>query len=363
MTISNEAKIGIFATLTIIAAFLGYNFLKGKSILNKSVTLYTDIPDAKQLPRSAPIFFRGVEVGNVQDLFFKADGKKNVTLALNFKQNPGIPKNAVAQLFSNGVLGGTAVELLFDHTCEGGDCADNGDYLKGVVQGKLEGYIGKPTDLAPYMDTVATGLTRLIDALNNNLKQPDNEVGKSLRDIQVTLANMRKATASLSQLMSASSGTLTGTFKNMESITGNLNANNDQISKMLSNFNDVSGKANTIDFSKINTATEGVGQSVDELKKTLSATQNSLNELTQSIKKINSGQGTIGQFATNDSVYQNLNMTLLQTQALMQDVRLNPKRYINLNPFRKYKTYQVPAQDPLLDTLQRRFNSMQKIKN
>jgi phospholipid/cholesterol/gamma-HCH transport system substrate-binding protein len=363
MTISNEARIGIFATLTIIAAFLGYNFLKGKSILNKSVTLYTDIPDAKQLPRSAPIFFRGVEVGNVQDLFFKADGKKNVTLALSFKQNPGIPKDAVAMLFSNGVLGGTAVELLFDQTCEGGNCADNGDYLKGIVQGKLEGYIGKPTDLAPYMDTVATGLTRLIDALSNNLKQPDNEVGKSLRDIQLTLANLRQATASLSQLMAASSGTLTGTLKNVESITSNLNNNNEKITSMLGNLKDVTGKANTVDFSKINTATDGIGQSVDELKKTLTATQNSLNELTISIKKINSGQGTVGQFATNDSVYQNLNMTLLHTQALMQDVRLNPKRYINLNPFRKYKTYQTPTQDPLLDTLQLRYNAMQKIKN
>jgi phospholipid/cholesterol/gamma-HCH transport system substrate-binding protein len=363
MKISNEAKIGIFATLTIIAAFLGYNFLKGKSVLSKSITLYTDIPDAKQLPRSAPIFFRGVEVGNVQDLFFKTDGKKNVTLALNFKQNPGIPKNATAMLFANGVLGGTAVELLFDHMCENGDCAENGDYIKGSVQGKLEGYIGKPKDIAPYMDTMVVGITKLIDALSDNLKKPDNEVGKSLRDIQVTLVNMRQATASLSQLMAASSGTLKGTLQNVESITGNLNANNDKVSKMLSNFSDVSGKANTLDFSKINAATEGVGQSVDELKKTLTATQNSLAELTNTIKKINSGQGTVGQLATNDSVYTSLNLTLLHTQALMQDLRLNPKRYINLNPFKKYKTYQVPSQDPLLDTLQRRFNSIQKIKN
>jgi phospholipid/cholesterol/gamma-HCH transport system substrate-binding protein len=149
-------------------------------------------------------------------------------------------------------------------------------------------------------------------------------------------------------------------LKNVESITGNLNANNDKVSKMLSNFNDVSTKANTVDFSKINAATDGVGQSVEELKKTLTATQNSLNELTTTIKKINSGSGTIGQFATNDSVYHSLNLTLLHTQALMQDLRLNPKRYINLNPFKKYKTYQVPSQDPLLDTLQKRFNTLQR---
>ena len=362
MKISNEAKIGIFATLTIIAVFFGYNFLKGKSVLSKSITIYTDIADVKQLPRSAPIFYRGVEVGNVQDLFFKPDGKKNVTIALNFKQNPGIPKDAVAVLFNNGILGGTAIELVFENACHTGDCAQNGDYINSIIQGKLEGFIGKPSDIDPYMQKITNGMDVIFDTLSDRLSQPDNEVGKSLRDVQATLANLRQTTLVLSQLMAASSGTLKGTLGNVESITSNLKANNDKISTMLSNVNDLTGKANNLDFSKINKATEGVGESIDELKKTLNATQGSLSELTNTFKKINGGEGTVGQLATNDSVYQNLNMTLLQTQALMQDLRLNPKRYINFNPFRKYKTYQVPSQDPLLDTLQKRFNMMQKKK-
>ena len=230
----------------------------------------------------------------------------------------------------------------------------------GMTRGALEGMIGTPADMDPYIDKASKGIYTLMDTLKMSLQDPNNEVGKSLRDIQMTLLSLRQTTAVLNQVMAASAGSLNGTMKNVESITSNLKTNNEKITTMLSNINDVTGKANTIDFSKINKATEGVGQSIDELKKTLAETQSSLNQLTSTFKSVNAGEGTLGQLAKNDSVYHSLNRTLIQTQALMQDVRLNPKRYINLNPFRKYKQYVVPSKDPLLDTMQMRYNSLQK---
>ena len=367
MKLSNEAKIGILATITILLSVWGYKFLKGQDMLDRTLTIYADYDNAQQINKSAIVYFRGVQIGTVKEILFLPEKKTKATLVLSIKQNPGIPKNAEAILFSAGVLDGKAINLSFDKICNGGDCVQSGDYITGRTMGLLESMIGNPKDMDAYVSKMTGGLNTVFDTLNHALKQPDNEVGKSLRDIQATLVNLRATTLMLSKIMAASAGSLNGTMKNMEGITSNLNANNDKINQMLSNLSDVSSNAKTLDFAKINHATEGVDKGVDELKKTLSETSKALtettktlSELTQTFKNVNSGSGTIGQFATNDSVYHSLNMTLLQTQSLMQDLRLNPKRYVNFNPFRKYKPYVVPSKDPLLDTLQHRYNANQK---
>jgi phospholipid/cholesterol/gamma-HCH transport system substrate-binding protein len=357
---SNETRIGIFATIAIALAIWGYKFLKGEGVIDRSLKLYTKVKDAKQINKSSPIYFRGIQIGVVKDFIFDPADLEHVTLVLQFKQNPGIPKNARAVLFSNGALGGEAMMLEFSQTCTGGDCAVHEDYIRGDAKSVLETYLGKPEEMDAYLDKATKSLNSVFDTLSGSLKNPDNEVGKSMRDIQATLINLRQTTAALNKMMAASSGSLNATMQNMQSITDNLKANNDKIGTMLTNVNDVTSKATTIDFSKINKASDGIGQSIEELKKTLTETQNSLTQVSNTFKKVNGGEGTIGQFATNDSVYHSLNLTLMQTQALMQDVRLNPKRYINLNPFRKHKDYKVPSQDPMMDTLQKRFNNTQK---
>lgn len=358
--ISNETRIGIFATIAIALAIWGYKFLKGEGVIDRSLTLYTKVKDAKQINKSSPIFFRGIQIGVVKDFIFDPKDAAHVTLILQFKQNPGIPKNARAVLFANGALGGEAMSLEFTNACTGEDCAVSEDFLKGETSSPLEAFLGKPEDMDVYLDKATKSLNSVFDTLSGSLKNPDNEVGKSLRDIQATLISLRQTTAALSKLMAVSSGTLNATMQNIESITGNLKANNDKIGTLLNNVNDVTSKATSLDFSKINKASDGASESIEALKKTLAETQLSLNQLSTTFKNVNAGSGTIGQFATNDSVYHSLNMTLMHTQALMQDVRLNPKRYINLNPFKKYKEYKVPTQDPLMDSLQKRYNGMQK---
>ncbi len=367
MKISNEARIGILATITVLVSIWGYKFLKGQDILDRTLTIYADFYDAQQINKSSPVFFRGVNIGTIKEIVFRPDNGTKATLVLSIKQNPGIPKNAEAVLFSAGVLDGKAINLVFEKTCVGGDCVQSGDFLKGRTMGALESMIGGPKDMDPYIAKMSVGMNMIFDTLSNSLQKPDNEVGRSLRDIQTTLANLRATTILLNKMMAASAGSLTGTMKNVEGITSNLKGNNDKINSLLNNVNDITSKANTLDFSKMNRVTEGVDKSVDELKKTLSETSRALSEttktlteLTTTFKNVNSGSGTLGQFATNDSVYHSLNQTLVQTQSLMQDLRLNPKRYVNLNPFRKYKPYVVPSKDPLLDTLQMRYNANQK---
>ena len=362
MTISKEARIGILATLAIIAVIWGYKFLKGEAIFDRSLTVNAQFDDVAQITKSSIVYFHGVAVGTVKDIVFRGPLGVQPTLIINIKQNPGIPKNAVAQLFSNGVLAGKAVNLRFDKLCSGADCAQNQDYIRGETLGALESMLGKPAELDPYVNKLTNGLISVYDTLKADIRDPDNEMGKSLRDIQATIISLRKTTAALDQMMTASSSSLNATMTNVSSITGNLKANNERISSLLTNVNDVTTKANTLNFAKMNDVTDGVNKNLEQLKTTLQETQNTVKGINSTLAKVQNGDGTVGQLVTNDSVYINLNSTLLHTNALMQDIRLNPKRYINLNPFRKYKNYVLPANDPLLDSLKRQsqFNKTQR---
>ena len=58
-----------------------------------------------------------------------------------------------------------------------------------------------------------------------------------------------------------------------------------------------------------------------------------INNLKAISEKINSGQGTIGQLLTNDSLYFQLEKSTSNLNKLLEDLRLNPKRYVKFSLF------------------------------
>ena len=65
------------------------------------------------------------------------------------------------------------------------------------------------------------------------------------------------------------------------------------------------------------------------------------------LAKIESGEGTLGKLVNNDELYKNLTEASKELDLLLQDFRLNPKRYVNVSVFgKKQKEYEVPEADP-----------------
>ncbi|MFB0903006.1 MAG: MCE family protein, partial [Nonlabens sp.] len=56
-----------------------------------------------------------------------------------------------------------------------------------------------------------------------------------------------------------------------------------------------------------------------------------------------SGKGSLGKLMTDDSLYENLERTTRQAEMLMQDIKLNPKRYVHFSVFgKKPSSYDQP---------------------
>jgi phospholipid/cholesterol/gamma-HCH transport system substrate-binding protein len=76
---------------------------------------------------------------------------------------------------------------------------------------------------------------------------------------------------------------------------------------------------------------------VTNLEKTLSNVDKIMND-------VQSGKGSLGKMVKDDALYNNLEKTSKELELLLQDLRLNPTRYVNVSLFgKKNKPYKAPT--------------------
>jgi phospholipid/cholesterol/gamma-HCH transport system substrate-binding protein len=71
---------------------------------------------------------------------------------------------------------------------------------------------------------------------------------------------------------------------------------------------------------------------VDAVIKNLQTATNNLNQLTT---KFNSKEGTLGMLVNDKALYNNLTNSVRSLNILLDDLRVNPKRYVSISVFGK----------------------------
>ena len=85
-----------------------------------------------------------------------------------------------------------------------------------------------------------------------------------------------------------------------------------------------------------------------DLDKTLKTVNETLASLKSTIAKANSNDGTIGMLLNDKKMYNNLTSTVNSLNLLLQDLRLSPKRYVNVSVFGK-KNKSEPLMKPMAE--------------
>jgi phospholipid/cholesterol/gamma-HCH transport system substrate-binding protein len=344
---SNETKVGILAVLTIAISIWGYMFLKGRNILSREKVIYTEFDNVKKLEESSPVLLNGFQVGVVSSITMKDDDAHKVLVAMTLKRDIKVPKNAVAALVSDNVMGGPSLQLFFDKPCTGPDCVESGDYLKGITRGFLNS-MATPDEIELYLNKVKNNIGPIMDSLDYSLRSSDSEVGKTLRDVQKTVANLQATTLALNKLMVASAVGISGTVKHLEGITANLEASNAEIKATLSNANAFSAQLKGLELNK---TVGGANDAMASVKTTLTSTDKAINDLNAIIAKIKAGEGTLGVLLNDDKTAKQLSEVLLSVDRLSKDLTLHPKRYRALL-WGKERPYTPLKEDPQAVKLQ-----------
>jgi phospholipid/cholesterol/gamma-HCH transport system substrate-binding protein len=156
---------------------------------------------------------------------------------------------------------------------------------------------------------------------------------KTKDNIKGIVENLNNSTASLQKLLNTENGALAKTLDNANSFTGNLKNNNDKINHVMANL-----ETTTTNLSKL------------DLQKTLNNLDVTVNDLKSVIGKVNSDTGTLGKLINNDHLYNNLTSTSNKINLLLDDVRVHPKRYINISLIGR-KDRSTPLMVPLPDSI------------
>lgn len=315
MKYTKEVKTALLALVAILLFIFGYSFLKGKNWFQSSRTFYAVYNDVEGLTPSSPVTINGLEVGNVTNIgFLDTSGKLVVTFTVD-NEFP-FSENSVAQIYGGGLIGGKSIGILPEY--EKGNIAESGDTLDSAIEeGLLELVNERLTPLQEKVEKVIVSTDSLVNAFNQILNEKTRrDLKNSIEDLSVTMASLKNTAQSADNILSENSPKLNRTFTNLDEMSANLN-----------NFSDTIAK---VDLKKM----------TDDLETAVANFQ----EVTE---KFNNGDGTAAKLINDPSVYNNLEKATNQLDALIQDVKLNPKRYVHFSIFGKNPGPYSPPNDSL----------------
>lgn len=316
MKISKELKVGIVVAIAIALFIYGFNFLKGADIFNNQTRIYAVYPKIDGLIEANPLMVNGYKVGQVQKIsLLRRDTSYQVLVTFLLSEDVQIPKGSVAKIISSDILGTKAVSVEFSKSTE---MAVDGDTLQSAAEEDLKSSVNK--QIAP-LKAKAENLISSIDSvmqvvqqvLNANVRQ---NLITSFESIKNTIITLEHTTVRVDTLVTKEQYAIAAIINKLNSITSNIEKNNDKITNIITNFSNIS---------------DSIAKS--NIKQTIENTNLALLQANTVLTQINSGQGTVGKLIKNDSLYNNLNKTAEDLDKLMKDLRINPERYVHISVF------------------------------
>ncbi len=315
MKLSRELKTGIIVIGGILLFIMGFSFLKSTPLFDNSKTFYAIYPNVGGLQSGTSVSINGFNVGKVNDIKF-LDDKGNLLVTFTVGNDFKFSKNSIVELYDTGIIGGKGLQIkpVFDEA----GLAQSGDTLRtetrpgitDLAQQKLTPLVRKFESAISDADSVLVNVNSVLDT---KTKKDLKEVIGGLSDL---IASLNRSAVSLNSVLDTNRDKLDNSFRNFDVLT--------------TNFAKLSDSLNAA----------GLGRTLASLESTMA----SLDKVTQ---KIENGDGTLGLLMTDKELYTNLNNATLELDLLLQDLRLNPKRYVNVSVFgKKQKEYTLPEDDP-----------------
>ncbi len=304
---TNQAKVGIFSTASIIIFILGFYFLKGTNLFVRKNVYYAVYDRVDGLYKSNMVDVNGFPVGRVGDM------KRNpltgkIVVELDLDKDIQIPKSdsTYASLISTDFLGSKKVRLVFGHSTtfyEDGDTINTffKQDLTEQIGAQIDPIMGDVRHMLPSLDTTITGIKYLFDQ-------------KNPKGIYVTLDGVNKAIASINVILAQNQETLKLTLNNLESITKNIEKNNGAITAILKNAQNV---------------TDSLQQA--NLKQMVANLNDAIDQLNTVLEDVNAGKGTLGKIVKKDELYSKVDSAVTNLNVLLKDVKQRPYRYITIN--------------------------------
>ncbi len=315
MKLSNELKVGALTAIAITVLILGFSFLKGVNLFTKTQKLYVLLEDASSVSPASPVAMFGIRIGKVMEVRQERNDNFNVIFNLSINKDVKVPKGSSVEIVELDLLGTKELRVTPGNSTS---YLENGDTIVGVVKGGMMAVLEEQLDekLGPLVKS-AEPLLSSIDTLVNNVNGTLLENGSlesMLASLSRTLDNFEKISKNVDQLVANQDENIEEIIENANTLFATISNNSNKIDSIFTNFTTLSSKLSKLEFDAL---LENANTALDEIKKLMA--------------NLNESDGTLGKLLNEDGIYTVLDSTLNSLNALLVDVKANPKRYVSLS--------------------------------
>jgi phospholipid/cholesterol/gamma-HCH transport system substrate-binding protein len=279
---SFQKEVGLGAmVLVAVAAFIaGTLWLRGKTLGRDDV--YVVYRDVNTLKDASPVRISGALVGRVDGVRYVTPG--HVVVGLKFSHSIPVTSNATAAITAVGMLGDQMVVFNPGN----GTPVPRGDTIQGTV---APGLFDKAADLANKADETMSRLDAMLDT-------------QLVVDLRHTLESTQRLMTYLADRTNGPTAQLTPTMLALQHTSA-------QLDSTLAAVHPAALQA------RLDSTMQSAGNAADRLA-AMTARADSL------IARIQHGDGTLGKFISDTSLYTDLRHTMQAMTDLLTEIKKNP---------------------------------------
>ena len=231
-------------------------------------------------------------MGNVSSIEYNFNESNIVTLTVSLNQGLRLPEGSYAQIH-NKLMGGSTICIVMG---KGEGTIAPGSTLKGVLEAGAMGEVG---NMVPQIEAMLPKVDSMLTSLNTILANP--AINNTLNNLETLTAQLNTTSAQLDKLVSNDIPTAL-----------------DKVIKIEDDLLKVSSQLSEVDYAGM-----------------IATLETSLNNIQQITTALNEGNGTVGMLLNDTTLYTKLNETCEAANALLEDLKQNPKRYVHFSVFGK----------------------------
>ncbi len=315
MKSKKELLIGLISIIGIVGLVVGFYFLKGQEIWKSRYVYYSSYKNTEGLNTGRPVNLNGLQVGIVTDVSFQINdiSKVLVEFELNDPVMKKIPMGSKVVLNSD-LLSGAYLDIVWNDSTE---YYQLGDTIPSSVSLALEDQINerllplekKTNELISTADSAIKTIEAIFSRNTDNLDQ-------SFDGIRNAINNFESVSLRVDTLIKAEKYKISKILENVESITGNLKQNNEQVESVLYNIAEITDSLSRSDI---------IG--------TVNNVKSSLEQVNLILYDVQNGDGTLTHLIKDSVMYLQFVQMLDEATRLIENIKTHPDRYLQFSIF------------------------------
>lgn len=287
-------KIGFFTLLAIVLLYLGITYLKGLTISARSKTYYVAMNDVTGINVATRVFVNGYKVGSVRKLDYDYRNNGETILTLTLDPSIKLPQGTQVQV-AQTLFSGALVNLILPEV-ETGVYLNAKDTIPMSTRRSAKSLEQLQSEFVPRISATLSRMDSVLLQANAILSNPN---------IEPTLAEVRQS----AQHINASSAQLHQSLRSLPTIMGRIDHTSANVESFASRLDSL------------------------QLQETIANLESTSRELKSFTQRLNQSNGTVGRLLNEDGLYNRIDSVTTSLDALIRDIKANPKKYVKLSLF------------------------------